>query len=58
MKTMCEENGIDATYGVMGKAAPWYDESMNTILANGGAGQINTPVSGYALKQLGILKAG
>lgn len=58
LKTMCEEKGIDATYGVMGKAAPWYDESMSTILANGGAGQINTPVSGYVLKQLGILKEG
>ena len=56
LKTMCAEKGLDSTYGLMGKAAPWYDESISNILAKGGAGQENTPVSGEILEQLGILK--
>ncbi|HEX9062318.1 MAG TPA: hypothetical protein VF941_19275 [Clostridia bacterium] len=56
LRDMCDVKGLDSTYGLMGNAAPWYDESMSKILASGGAGQINTPVSGNVLKQLGILK--
>ena len=43
---LCNENGLDSTYGLMGNAAPWYNEDIDNILANGGAEQINTPVSG------------
>ncbi len=54
LKELCLEKGIDSTYGVMGKAAPWYSKN-GEILTNGGAKQINTPVLG-SLIRLGILK--
>ncbi|PTY77161.1 hypothetical protein B5V89_15590, partial [Heyndrickxia sporothermodurans] len=56
LKALCEEKGLDSTYGLLGKAAPWYDEGKNNLLANGGAGQLNTPVSGNVLKYLRILR--
>ena len=52
---LCNEKGIDTTYGVMGKAAPWYAKD-GSIITNGGAEQINTPVKGDVLWWLGILK--
>ncbi|MBT2730754.1 hypothetical protein J7E63_28495 [Bacillus sp. ISL-75] len=55
LQKLCLEKGIDSTYGVMGEAAPWYGKN-GEIITNGGAKQINTPVSGIALIRLGILK--
>ena len=52
---LCEEKGVNSTYGVIGDAAPWYDKNGD-IITNGGAKQVNTPVSGAVLLQLGILK--
>ena len=54
LKELCKEKGIDSTYGVFGEAAPWYSSSGDKI-CDGGAQQLNTPVSGQVLKDLGIL---
>ncbi len=54
LKELCKEKGIDSAYGVFGEAAPWYSSSGDKI-CDGGAQQLNTPVSGQVLKDLGIL---
>lgn len=55
LKELCEKRGIDSTYGVMGKAAAWEDAN-GEIICVGGAEQLNTPISGQILYDLGILK--
>lgn len=50
---LCNEGGIDSTYGVMGKAAPWITNGEE--ITRGGAGQINTPINVKALEDIGIL---
>ncbi len=55
LKELCANKNVDSTYGVIGKAAPW-KSADGEIITSGGAGQLNTPVSGQILKDLGILK--
>ncbi len=42
-------DGVDASYGVKGKAASWGD-------LEGGAGQYVMPLNGYDLEKIGVLK--
>ena len=55
LKKLCSSKGVDSTYGVMGKAAEWKTAS-GEIICVGGAEQLNTPISGQILYDLGILK--
>lgn len=52
---LCEDKGVSSTYGLLGEAAPWYDKNGG-LITSGGAVQINIPVKGITLLQLGILK--
>lgn len=54
LQNLCDLQGIDSTYGVMGEAAAWID-STGEVICVGGARQLNTPVSGEILVRLGIL---
>jgi len=49
-----EEMGTNSKYGLIGTAEEWYVEG--TFIAKGGAGQLNTPVSGEMLRRFGVLK--
>ncbi|URZ18372.1 T7SS effector LXG polymorphic toxin [Clostridium felsineum] len=51
---LCKEKGIDSTYGVMGKAEKWMVNGE--LITNGGAEQINTPVSVKTLEDIGLIK--
>ncbi|PJI07814.1 MULTISPECIES: hypothetical protein [Clostridium] len=51
---LCKEKGIDSTYGVMGKAEKWMVNGE--LITNGGAGQINTPVSVKTLEDTALIK--
>ncbi|MCM3603313.1 hypothetical protein M3175_21575 [Robertmurraya korlensis] len=55
LKKLCEDKGVSPTYGLLGEAAPWYDKNGG-LITSGGAVQINIPVKGITLLQLGILK--
>lgn len=55
LKALCADKNVDSTYGVFGSAAPWNTESGEKI-CDGGAAQLNTPISGATLKGLGILE--
>lgn len=46
---------IDATYGLKGIAAPWYNGSTGELLMNGGAEQIVTPLNAEMLEKIGII---
>ena len=55
VKTQKDDNmGTDSKYGLIGNAAYW--EIEGNKVATGGAGQLNTPVSGAMLVKLGVLK--
>lgn len=51
---LCANKGIDSTYGVIGEAAPWIVNGE--MVASGGAGQLNIPISVKALEDIGIIK--
>ncbi|MCM3410491.1 T7SS effector LXG polymorphic toxin [Metabacillus litoralis] len=46
---------VDATYGLKGTAAPWYNSSTGELLMNGGAEQIVTPLNAEMLEKIGII---
>ncbi|MDU5945637.1 MAG: hypothetical protein E6Z15_01010 [Paenibacillus macerans] len=50
---LCNERGIDSTYGVIGEAAPW--NINGEVITKGGAGQLNTPINVKALEDIGII---
>jgi hypothetical protein len=52
-KVKVDIGDVDATYGLIGKAAPW--QSHGEVLMQGGAEQIITPFNGMILEKLGIL---
>ena len=51
---LCKEQGIDSTYGVMGRAEKWIVNGEK--ITDGGVGQINTPINVKVLEQIGITK--
>ncbi|WP_205124313.1 hypothetical protein, partial [Metabacillus litoralis] len=46
---------VDATYGVKGLAAPWFNSSTGEKLMNGGAEQIVTPLNAQTLEMIGVI---
>ncbi|QIZ06199.1 hypothetical protein HFZ78_05220 [Priestia megaterium] len=52
-KVKVQIGDVDATYGLIGKAAPW--QSNGEILMQGGAEQIIAPFNGMILEKLGII---
>ncbi len=51
---LCEEKGVNSTYGVMGAAEQWL--ANGELITSGGAGQVNIPVKVKALEDIGILR--
>lgn len=51
---LCKEKGIDSTYGIMGDAEKWVVNGE--LITNGGAEQINTPVSVNTLEDIGLIE--
>lgn len=49
-----EDMGTESKYGLIGTAAEW--EVNGVHIAKGGAGQLNTPISGEMLMKMGVLR--